>query len=146
MTQSANPLAVKDFFDGVQRQLQTLTPQEVTASPAYNKSALKRAVKDISSQKELRKALEALAKRIEKHYSIVDEDGNELSAATAVQHGGAEIMISTVWSACERILVDAVKKWQSTMATVYSDAASSGVGLEYGPAEVDSLFKKLKPV
>ncbi|GHJ89203.1 hypothetical protein NliqN6_5605 [Naganishia liquefaciens] len=135
-----------DFFDGVQRQLQTLTPQEVTASPAYNKSALKRAVKDISSQKELRKALEALAKRIEKHYSIVDEDGNELPAVTAVQHGGAEIMISTVWSACERILVDAVKKWQSTMATVYSDAASSGVGLEYGPAEVDSLFKKLKPV
>lgn len=136
----------QDFFEGVQRQLETLTPQEVTASPAYNKSALKRAVKDISSQKELRKSLEALSKRIEKHYSLVDEDLNDPSMANAVNHLGAEAMIATVWNACERILGDAVKRWQGIMATVYADAAASGVGLEYGPAEVDSLFKKFKPV
>lgn len=137
---------LQDFFDGVQRQLETLTPQEVTANPAYNKSALKRAVKDISSQKELRKSLEGLSKRIEKHYSLADEDANDPAMTTAANHQGAEAMIGTVWNACERILGEAVRRWQGIMATVYADAAASGVGLEYGPAEVDSLFKKFKPI
>ncbi|KAJ9110665.1 hypothetical protein QFC19_001494 [Naganishia cerealis] len=136
-----------DFFDGVHRQLETMTPMEVTSSPAYNKSALKRAVKDISSQRELRKALEALSKRIEKHYSLADDaDPNESSVGQAGHHGGADVLIGTVWTACERILGDSVKKWQAAMASVYTDAAASGVGLEYGPTEVDALFKKLKPV
>jgi hypothetical protein len=120
---------------------------EVTSSPAYNKSALKRAVKDISSQKELRKALEALAKRIEKHYSLADDpESTDSSAGQGGHLGGADVLIGTVWAACERILGDSVKKWQAAMASVYADAAASGVGLEYGPAEVDALFKKLKPV
>ncbi len=144
----------QDFFGSVQRQLETSAPQEISSSSGFNKSALKRAVKDVSTPKELRKAVEAMAKRVEKHFAEdpLDGTGHSAMANTFTGDGisadsrdpGAGI-ISAVWSACQRQMVDEVGRWQDIMAKVYAAEANAGVGLEWGVDAVQSIMQKAKP-
>jgi hypothetical protein len=53
---------------------------------------LKRAVKDISSGKEMRKAVEALVKRIEKHYSLDESDLAGTDDAVAMSNEAAALI------------------------------------------------------
>jgi hypothetical protein len=133
----------QDLFEAVQKQLRSSSAQEISSSPSYNKSALKRAVKDISSGKEMRKAVEALVKRIEKHYSLDESDLAGTDDATAMSNEAAALII-TVTQSCEKLLVVEVGKWSGLMAQCYAEAAASGVGLEYGPGDVEAAFKKAR--
>lgn len=133
----------QDFFDAVQRQIQTTSAQEVSSNSAYNKSALKRAIKDTSSGKEMRKAIDALVKRIEKHFSLDEMDlaGTEDGAAMNAE---AAALVASVTASCERQLVEQVGRWSGIMGQCYAAEAASGVGLEYGPGDVEAAFKKAR--
>ncbi|TPX63540.1 hypothetical protein SpCBS45565_g06534 [Spizellomyces sp. 'palustris'] len=61
-----------DFFEGIEGLLKTNTPEEVNYHMQYNKSALKEVVRKYPG-KEIKKGLESLYKRVEKHYT--DEEG-----------------------------------------------------------------------
>lgn len=138
------PVALsQDFFDAVQKQLRTSSPQEISSSPSYNRSQLKRAVKDISSGKDMRKAVDALVKRVEKHYSLDESDLAGTDDALAMSNEAASL-IASVTQSCEKILVTEVGKWSKIMGQCYAEAAASGVGLEYGPTEVENAFKKAR--
>jgi hypothetical protein len=115
----------------------------VSSNPSYNRSALKRAVKDISSGKEMRKAVDALLKRVEKHYSLDESDLAGTDDAAAMSNEAAALIIS-VSQSCERLLKAEVAKWSALMAQCYSEAAASGVGLEYGPSDIEVAFKKAR--
>lgn len=104
---------------------------------------MKRAVKDISSGKEMRKAVEALVKRIEKHYSLDESDLAGTDDAMAMSNEAAAL-IGVVIQSCEKLLVAEVGKWSSLMGQCYAEAAASGVGLEYGPNDVEGAFKKAR--
>ena len=127
----------------MQKQLRASSAQEISSSPSYNKAALKRAVKDISSGKEMRKAVDALVKRIEKHYSLDESDlaGTDDAAAMSTE---AAALISVVIQSCEKLLVAEVSKWSALMGQCYAEAAASGVGLEYGSNDVEVAFKKAR--
>lgn len=138
----------------MQRQLDSSSAQEVASSSAYNKSALKRATKDISTQKDLRKAIDALSKRVEKHFSgdelnegtkpgalITAGDAN--SAASEPRDGQ---IIQAVWTGCQKFMTEEVGKWSSLMGSVWgAEAANAGIGLEWSVDAVQAAMVKAKP-
>jgi hypothetical protein len=135
---------MQDFFEAVSRQLQSSSPAEVAASPAYNKAALKRIIKEAGSAKDMRKAVDALARRVEKHFSIEETDSmnNKLSGTGSISAESAAL-IRVVWTACGNTLSGDVSAWQDLIAKCHPD---SGQVLEYSAADVDAAFKKAKPV
>lgn len=136
---------VQDFFDAVNRQLQASSPSDVAANPAYNRAALKRVVKDAGSIRDLRKSVEALAKRVEKHFSIEDGEssGNVLSALTNTEISAeSAALIGVVWTACSNTLSREVAVWLELIAKCYAD---SGQTLEYTSTDVEATFKKARP-
>ncbi|KAG8905579.1 hypothetical protein FRB99_008637 [Tulasnella sp. 403] len=122
-----------DFFDGVDRLLQAITPAEVANSNAYNRSALKRVVKDFNS-KDVRKNIEGLFKRVEKHF---DDEGDMVNAATMKVVNGT--VMETVWRACEEQLVKETQRFIRLIGQCYAD---SGVMLEYSVMDVEGAFKR----
>ncbi len=143
-----NMVSIQDFFDSVNRQLQASAPSDVAASPTYSKAALKRVIKEAGSLKDLRKAVDALAKRVEKHFSIEEGEssGNALSAltsGTAPISADSAALIGVVWTACTKALLREVSMWQEVIAKCYAD---SGQALEYSSTDVEATFKKARPV
>ncbi|KAG8891384.1 hypothetical protein FRC01_014737 [Tulasnella sp. 417] len=122
-----------DFFDGVERMLQTAAPSEVLASNAYGRSALKRVLKDFDS-KDIRKSIEALFKRIEKHF---DEDGEMVVSSTSKVVAGT--VMAAVWQACDEAIVRETQRFSKIISQCYGD---SGLSLDYSIADVEYAFKR----
>ncbi|KIO33327.1 hypothetical protein M407DRAFT_234528 [Tulasnella calospora MUT 4182] len=128
------PLAkIIDFFDGVERMLQTAAPSEVLSSSAYGRSALKRVLKDFDS-KDIRKSIEALFKRIEKHF---DEDGEMVVSSTSKVVAGT--VMAAVWQACDEEIVRETQRFSRIISQCYGD---SGLSLDYSIADVEYAFKR----
>ncbi|KAG8893136.1 hypothetical protein FRC00_010965, partial [Tulasnella sp. 408] len=122
-----------DFFDGVERMLQTAPPSEVLGSNAYGRSALKRVLKDFDS-KDIRKSIEALFKRIEKHF---DEDGEMVVSSTSKVVAGT--VMAAVWQACDEEIVRETQRFSKIISQCYGD---SGLSLDYSVADVEYAFKR----
>ncbi len=129
----------QDFFDAVSRQLQTTAPTEIPANPSYSRAALKRAVKDAGSSKDLRKAIETLSKRVEKHFATDETE----AAGSGNSNTESAVLIRVVWTACANTLEQEVRRWQDIISRCYADPS---LGLEYGPSEVSAIFAKSKPL
>lgn len=98
---------------------------------SYNKSSLKKVLKEHSA-KDMRKAVDALAKRVEKHFSIDDD--------TASAQESAE-MVNAVWRACGKELARETEREQELISRCFAD---SGLALEYSKADVEGAFKRTK--
>ncbi|KAG8991792.1 hypothetical protein FRB90_001230, partial [Tulasnella sp. 427] len=122
-----------DFFDGVERMLQTAAPSEVLANNAYSRSALKRVLKDFDA-KDIRKGIEALFKRLEKHF---DEEGEMVSSSTSKVIAGT--VMAAVWQACEEEVVRETQRYSKIISQCYGD---SGLSLDYSVADVEYTFKR----
>ncbi|GAA94093.1 uncharacterized protein L969DRAFT_93478 [Mixia osmundae IAM 14324] len=121
------PLAkLLDFFNGLESLLKVTPPSEVSVNPAHSKAALKRAVSTLSS-KDLRKAIEALGKRVEKHF--IEADSPQLMKA--------------VWDACEIEITDLIGNWQRLIELCYANA---GVTLDFSASDVKTAFTRTKLV
>lgn len=93
---------------------------------AYAKSAFKKQVKE-NGAKDVRKAIEALSKRVQKHFGI---DDDEPSAASLLSVGGGEAaaadeaaeVLARVWKACEEAFVREVERQGRIARDCYSGA------------------------
>ena len=114
--------------------LQNTPATEVSLHQSCSKSALKKLLKDYTA-KDMRKSVDAMARRIDKQFSHDDESG-----ATPADPVIAEV-ISTVWKAITSELKRDTGRVQELIGKCYSD---SNLGIEYGPGDVDTACKKAK--
>ena len=124
---------IQDFFEGVDKVLQNTPPAEVSLHPTSSKSALKKLLKDYTA-KDMRKAVEAMAKRVDKQFSH-DDDGSTVPDAVIAE------VINTVWKAITLELKKETGRAQELIGRCYSD---SNLGIEYGPGDVEAACKRAK--
>ncbi|KAH7106760.1 exocyst complex component Sec3-domain-containing protein [Auriculariales sp. MPI-PUGE-AT-0066] len=117
-----------DHFDGIERLLQTSGANAVAASANYNKSAAKRVLKDYNS-KDMRKIIEALFKRVSKHFA-------ENEDAAVFQPGTVEM---SVWKACEEDMTRNTQRFTKLVTQCYAD---TGLGIEFSLSDIEQAFKK----
>lgn len=114
--------------------MKTTAPSEVSTNSSYNKSALKKVVKEYSI-KDLRKNIDALFKRVEKHFTEASEK------TTSEESGGiapGTVMVG-VWKACEEELLRITELFSKRIAQCY---AETGVSLDYSAADVEAAFRR----
>jgi len=122
-----------DYFDGVEQMLRTVAPSEVSSSGGYSRSALKKVVKEFDA-KDVRKHVDALFKRVEKHFTEASEVATGESSGIAP----GTVMVG-VWKACEEELLRITDIFAKRISQCY---ANGGVSLEYSTADVEAAFKR----
>ncbi|KAK0456627.1 exocyst complex component Sec3-domain-containing protein [Armillaria borealis] len=123
-----------DYFEGVERLLKTTAPSEIATNSSYNRSALKKVVKEYSG-KDIRKYIDALFKRVEKHFTEASEK------TTTEESGGiapGTVMVG-VWKACEEELLRITELFSKRISQCYPD---SGVSLDYSSVDVEAAFRR----
>ncbi|GMK58498.1 hypothetical protein CspeluHIS016_0505300 [Cutaneotrichosporon spelunceum] len=129
------------FFDGVERQLKTTPPNEVNMHSAYSRSSLKKVLKDTGS-KDMKKAVEAMARRVDKHFND-DESGLGGDSYHGQVSGPADAAIAalmaSVWREITAALSGEVERAQKLMASCYS---TSGLALEFGTKDVEAVCQR----
>ena len=98
----------QDYFAGLEQLLRTTPPTEVSLHSAYTKSSLRRILSDVRP-KDLRKAIDALYKRVDKHF------GADISSPSA-EHTD---VLKTVWKACEEELTRLTTNWRTLVQKCY---------------------------
>lgn len=121
----------------MERLLKTTAPSEVSSNSSYSKSALKKVVKEYSA-KDVRKHIDALFKRVEKHFTEASEKTTteDTSGGTGIAPG--TVMVG-VWKACEEELLRITDLFAKRISQCYKD---SGIALEYTPTDVEAAFRK----
>ncbi|KZO92801.1 hypothetical protein CALVIDRAFT_567098 [Calocera viscosa TUFC12733] len=122
------------FFDGVEKTLQMSSAQDVAANSVFSKSSLKRVVKDFNS-KDMRKIIDALFKRVEKHFSAAEV----AAAAKGDTSIAADPILSGVWKATEEEMVRQTERFGKLIKVVYGDA---GINLEYTVQDIHAACKR----
>ena len=117
--------ALQDFFQGLETLLRTTPPTEVSLHSTYTKPSLRRATSSLSS-KDLKKAIDVLYKRVDKHFAG-DSPSGGIAAAVGVGSGGgasagggeeAEVLRS-VWSALEEDVGRIMEGWKGLIGRCY---------------------------
>ncbi|OZJ04682.1 hypothetical protein BZG36_02547 [Bifiguratus adelaidae] len=92
-----------EFFEGVESTLSTTAPEEVSFHINYNKAQVRKVIAQYPS-KEIRKSLELLYRRVNKHFS--EEEG----------------LLQVVWRGIQEELLVQHKKMESLITTCYPGA------------------------
>lgn len=79
--------------------------------------------------KDIRRHIDALFKRVEKHYADPGEE----------HAGNSTHLLKGVWTACEQEVVKSTGKFTRLIAQCYKE---TGVTLEYNLQDVEAAFKK----
>lgn len=127
-----------DFFDGVERQLKTTPASEVAMHSAHSRSTLKKVLKETGA-KDMRKAVEVMARRVDKHFS--DDDGS--GTATYTHDAATAALVAAVWREITAALVEQTTRATDIMAGSYGD---SGLSLEFSARDVESTCARAKKV
>jgi len=90
---------------------------------------LKKVLKD-NDAKDMRKAVDAIAKRVDKQFA--EEDATDPATAALIQ---------TVWKEVTAELKRETARAQELIGRSYAD---SNLGLEFGPGDVEAAFKRAK--
>ena len=130
----AKIFTTQDYFEGIERLLKTTAPTEVANNSSYGKSALKKVTKEFNA-KDIRKHVDALFKRVEKHFTeasekVTTEETSSISQGT---------VIAGVWKACEDELTRITDLFNKRISQCYG---SSGVSLEYTFSDVEAAFRR----
>ena len=107
--------------------MKNTAPSEISKTSSYNRSTLKKVLKDYDA-KDIRKNVDALFKRVEKHFT--DEETDAVSSAMA-----------GVWKACEKELLDMTDLFLDRINRCFKD---TGLSLEYSKSDVEAAFKRHK--
>nr|XP_019014642.1 exocyst protein [Kwoniella pini CBS 10737]OCF53423.1 exocyst protein [Kwoniella pini CBS 10737] len=133
-----------DFFDGIDRLLTTTPPSEVSLHSAYNRSSLKKILKDNGSIKDLKKSIETLSKRVDKHF-ILDDDETSNNTINSTNNNNNNnnnnALVQIVWKEITNGLIKEVQRSQNLIAKSYPD---SGLGLEFTINDVENVCKRMK--
>ena len=129
-----NHLGIQDFFETLDRAVKSSNPAEVTNNSNYNKAALRKIIKDYNA-KDIRKHVDALSKRVEKHFT----EASEKTTVEEVSGIAAGTVLVGVWKACEKELMRLTDFFSSQISHWYGD---SGISLEYTSSDIESAFRK----
>jgi len=123
-----------EFFDGLERLLKTTAPSEVQKNTNYNKSSLKKVLKEFDG-KDVRKHIDVLFRRVEKHFTEAEEKTTK-EESSGITPG--TVMVG-VWKACEEELQRMTESFVTRISQCYID---SGLSLEYSSTDVEAAFKR----
>ncbi|PCH33938.1 hypothetical protein WOLCODRAFT_135407 [Wolfiporia cocos MD-104 SS10] len=123
-----------DYFEGVERLLKTTAPTEVSSNSSYSRSTLKKVVKEYNG-KDVRKHIDALFKRVEKHFEEAEE---KTTTDDSIGIASGTVMVG-VWKACEEELLRITELFAKRINQCYKE---TGVLLEYSAADVEAAFKR----
>ncbi|ORZ08930.1 exocyst complex component Sec3-domain-containing protein [Absidia repens] len=107
-----------EFFDGIEILLRTSTPEEVAFHVSYNKSQLRKVI-SMYPPKDIRKALEQLYKRVDKHFS--EEEG----------------LLQVIWRGTQEELIRQHERMDGLISKCYPDA---GLHLEFSIADLLAMM------
>lgn len=119
-----------DFVEGGEKMLKTLSPTDVASNSSYNKAQLKKVIKD-NTAKDIKRNVDAIFKRVEKHFS----DGDEAAGGGGVAMPGTVLLV--VWQACEDDTVKLTERFLKFIATCHKESNA-----EFSVGDVESAFKK----
>ncbi|KDQ30968.1 hypothetical protein PLEOSDRAFT_1036431 [Pleurotus ostreatus PC15] len=124
-----------DYFEGIERLLKMTAPLDISSNSSFSKSALKKVVKEYTS-KDIRKQIDALFKRVEKHFTEASDAKASVEETSGIPPG--TVMVG-VWKACEDEVLRITDLFNKRIAQCYTD---TGITLEYTPGDVESAFKR----
>jgi hypothetical protein len=132
-------------MDGVERLLKTTRPNEVAMHPSYSKSALKKVLKDTGA-KDMRKSVEAMARRVDKHFTH-DDDSNPGGVGgpgnpnnhTAFDPA-TQALIAHVWRELSSELARETTRAIDTIAKCYENSLT----LDYTLRDLESAYQRAK--
>ncbi|KAI9461762.1 exocyst complex component Sec3-domain-containing protein [Boletus coccyginus] len=123
-----------EFFEGLERVLKTTAPSEVHKNSNYNKSSLKKVLKEFDG-KDVRKHIDVLFRRVEKHFTEAEEKTTREERSRIAP---GTVMVG-VWKACEEELQRMTESFSAMILQCYGD---SGISMEYASSDVETAFKK----
>ncbi|KAF8640686.1 hypothetical protein AX17_000342 [Amanita inopinata Kibby_2008] len=123
-----------DFFDGVERLMKNQDSSDIANNGSYSKHALKKVIKEYNS-KDIRKHVDALYKRVEKHFTEASEKATTEDSGTIAPGP----VVVGVWKACEDELMRITDLFSKRIAQCYD---GSGIALEYTSADVEAAFRR----
>lgn len=110
-----------EFFEGVENMTHTSTPEEVSFHMNYNKTQLRKVI-SMFPPKEIKKSLEQLYKRVDKHFS--EEEG----------------LLQVVWRGIQEEFIRQHEKMEDLIHKCYPDA---GVKLEFTIQDLLAMMSEL---
>ncbi|KAI8382970.1 exocyst complex component Sec3-domain-containing protein [Blakeslea trispora] len=110
-----------EFFEGVEQMMHTSTPEEVSFHMNYNKTQLRRVI-TMYPPKEIKKSLEQLYKRVDKHFT--EEEG----------------LLQVVWRGIQEEFIRQHEKMEMLIRQCYPDA---GVQLEFTIQDLLAMMSEL---
>ncbi|KAG1084658.1 hypothetical protein G6F42_021696 [Rhizopus arrhizus] len=110
-----------EFFEGVEQMTHTSTPEEVSFHMNYNKTQLRRVIM-MYPPKEIKKSLEQLYKRVDKHFS--EEEG----------------LLQVVWRGIQEEFIRQHEKMEDLINKCYPDA---GAHLEFTIQDLLGMMSEL---
>ncbi|EFP78831.2 hypothetical protein PGT21_032207 [Puccinia graminis f. sp. tritici] len=133
-----------DYFQGIDELLRTTEPTQIPQHSQYTRASLKRVI-STQDKKDIKKSIETLSKRVDKHFSDVANPSAENS-----------VVMETVWSACEKELIRLIGDWQALLEKCYAnpqtESGTSGSNdkggipkFEFGIDDVKLAFQKYRP-
>ncbi|OAD71491.1 hypothetical protein PHYBLDRAFT_187571 [Phycomyces blakesleeanus NRRL 1555(-)] len=110
-----------EFFEGVEAMMHTSTPEEVSFHTNYNKIQLRKVIM-LYPAKEIKKSLELLYRRVDKHFS--EEEG----------------LLQVVWRGIQEEFIRQHEKMEDLIQKCYPDA---GVHLEFTIQDLLAMMSEL---
>ena len=117
--------------------LKTTAPSEIASNSSYSKSALKKVIKEYDA-KDVRKHIDALFKRVEKHFTEASEKTTSEAVSSSTGIAPGTVMVG-VWKACEEELLRITELFEKRINQCYS---STSVSLDYTAADVEAAFRR----
>ena len=117
--------------------MQSNPSEDVTARISFSASAFKKVLLHYEP-KEIRKGVDLLYKRVDKHFGQVSDDGD--ASYSARGPAIAKSLVHEVWKECQKEYGDIVELCKRIISTYYS--ASEGVQMEFTINDVNEAFVK----
>ncbi|KAI9714441.1 MAG: hypothetical protein M1820_000402 [Bogoriella megaspora] len=113
-----------DFIESTELLLQNVSPTEISQRPSHSRSVFKKLLSNYDS-KEIRRGVDALRKRVEKHFGEADDPAISRK------------LVGIVLESCQVRYEDAHER----LVAIVRDVYESGVELDWGVDEVRNAFR-----
>lgn len=115
--------------------MRTTPAGEVSLHQNYSRSALKKLLKDYTAR-DMRKAIEAMARRVDKHFADEEtEDGHTVAG------GAGAAMAGAVWRSVTAELKREITRDEGMIKVCYE---GSGLGLELSAGDIEAACRKAR--
>lgn len=122
-------------MQGVETFVQSNPSEDVTARISFSKSAFKKVLSHYDT-KELRKGIDLLHKRVDKHFGQASDDSD--SVYNQKQSMIAKDLVREVWKECQKEYVGIVELCQRIISIYYPE----GVQMDFSLGDVNDAFSK----